>query len=172
MSKALSVSLKQEWGTVIIWLTQAAHLESIGAVSDEIEKLFCDPIVRGKEKEKDFFQTLQEINQSQEKSTALNKKNIKNIIFDLTDIEYIRSGGISAFLKAHRFLSPKPKSQSEDDIDDNIGPKVILLNPHPKVKKTLTISQLIDPEDTIGSLFAIREGRQADVLANLQSNPK
>jgi len=153
MDKRLNLSLEQQWGTVIIWLA------ATGNISNEIEELFCDlRIGQGKDKEKDFFQTLVEINQSQKKPTDLNQDAIDTIIFDLTNIESIYSAGITPFLKAHRFLLKK-----------NIRNKVILLNLQKKAEKTLKTSQLINPDQPKESIFDIRTGTQQDILSSLQS---
>jgi anti-anti-sigma factor len=69
---------------------------------------------------------------------------IKHLVFDLTQLEYLSSAGIRCFVRARKFMEPR-------------GGKVAVVNPQPAVRKVLDIVKAMPSTGIFGSVAELDE---------------
>jgi anti-anti-sigma factor len=69
---------------------------------------------------------------------------IKQLVFDLSQLEYLSSAGIRCFVRARKFIEPR-------------GGKVAVVNPQPPVRKVLDIVKAIPSAGIFGSVAELDE---------------
>jgi anti-anti-sigma factor len=80
----------------------------------------------------------------QELDRVLHSGDIKQLIFDLSNLEYLSSAGIRCFVRARKFIEPR-------------GGKVVIVNPQPGVRKVLDIVKAMPRGGIFGSVAEFDE---------------
>jgi anti-anti-sigma factor len=80
----------------------------------------------------------------QELDRVLHAGDIQQLIFDLTELEYLSSAGIRCFVRARKFIEPR-------------GGKVAIVNPQPGVRKVLDIVKAMPSTGIFGSIAELDE---------------
>ena len=80
----------------------------------------------------------------QELDRVLHSGDIKQLIFDLSNLEYLSSAGIRCFVRARKFIEPR-------------GGKVAIVNPQPGVRKVLDIVKAMPRGGIFGSVAELDE---------------
>ncbi len=80
----------------------------------------------------------------QELDRVMHAGEIKQLVFDLTHLEYLSSAGIRCFVRARKFIEPR-------------GGKVALVNPQPGVRKVLDIVKAMPSTGIFGSTAELDE---------------
>jgi anti-anti-sigma factor len=75
---------------------------------------------------------------------VLHSSEVKQLAFDLTDLDYLSSAGIRCFVRARKFIEPR-------------GGKVVIVNPQPPVRKVLDIVKAIPTAGIFGSVAEFDE---------------
>lgn len=80
----------------------------------------------------------------QELDRVLHSSDVKQLVFDLSKLEYLSSAGIRCFVRARKFIEPR-------------GGKVAIVNPQPPVRKVLDIVKAIPSAGIFGSIAELDE---------------
>jgi anti-anti-sigma factor len=80
----------------------------------------------------------------QELDRVLHSGDIKQLVFDLTHLEYLSSAGIRCFVRARKFIETR-------------GGKVAIVNPQPSVRKVLDIVKAMPSTGIFGSTAELDE---------------
>ena len=80
----------------------------------------------------------------QELDRVLHAGEIKQLVFDLSQLEYLSSAGIRCFIRARKVIEPR-------------GGKVAIVNPQPGVRKVLDIVKAIPSAGIFGSVAELDE---------------
>jgi len=75
---------------------------------------------------------------------VLHSGDIKQLVFDLTQLEYLSSAGIRCFVRARKFIEQR-------------GGKVAIVNPQPGVRKVLDIVKAMPSTGIFGSIAELDE---------------
>lgn len=119
-------------------------------VSNAIAALFSGDPSKAYTPPKSIMETVHEINKSQENQQSINEQNIKRIIFDMSEIEFISSTAYNPILKAHNFLKEKLEPSNDTSKSKRFVKYITILNPKKYVKNLIRTTQT----DT---LFDVRE---------------
>jgi anti-anti-sigma factor len=80
----------------------------------------------------------------QELDQVLHAGEIKHLVFDLSQLEYLSSAGIRCFVRARKFIEPR-------------GGRVAIVNPQPAVRKVLDIVKAMPSAGIFGSVAELDE---------------
>ena len=75
----------------------------------------------------------------QELDNVMHSGDVKQLVFDLSRLDYLSSAGIRCFVRARKFIEPR-------------GGKVAIVNPQPGVRKVLDIVKAIPSAGIFGSV--------------------
>jgi anti-anti-sigma factor len=75
---------------------------------------------------------------------VLHSGDIKQLVFDLSGLDYLSSAGIRCFVRARKFIEPR-------------GGKVAIVNPQPSVRKVLDIVKAIPSTGIFSSVAELDE---------------
>jgi anti-sigma B factor antagonist len=80
----------------------------------------------------------------QELDSVLHTGDVKHLVFDLSQLEYLSSAGIRCFVRARKVIEPR-------------GGKVAIVNPQPAVRKVLDIVKAMPSTGIFGSVAELDE---------------
>ena len=75
---------------------------------------------------------------------VLHSSEIKHLVFDLSQLDYLSSAGIRCFVRARKFIEQR-------------GGKVAIVNPQPPVRKVLDIVKAMPSAGIFGSIAELDE---------------